>query len=93
AIVLEGSELGDLADVAIRHNRIAAYEHAIHARQVWEVRIHHNVIRMWDRDGGDVAIYFLGEGGLIERNDIAVVPAGTEPPPEEVPEDGEIPDP
>ena len=76
----------------IGHNSIFAYRHALHvfpwvhivngtqrSQNPFHYHIHNNVIRMLDRPGGDVAIHFVAEEGLIERNNIAVLPAGTRP--------------
>lgn len=91
AVVVEGSALGKVRDVEIAHNRILAYRNAIQVMQGAGIRIHHNEIRMLDKEGGDVAIFILADDGLIERNDISIVPPGTVPPP---PRDGEeTPDP
>ncbi|HSN40659.1 MAG TPA: carboxypeptidase-like regulatory domain-containing protein, partial [Burkholderiales bacterium] len=44
------------------------------------VHIHHNRIRMLDKQGGGVAIYMQADDSLIERNEITVIPALTMPP-------------
>jgi hypothetical protein len=81
AIVVEGSAPGKVRDIEIGHNRIVAYRNAIQVMQGAGIYIHHNKIRMLDKEGGDVAIFILADDGLIERNDISIVPPGTVPPP------------
>ncbi len=93
AVVLQGNEPGSLREIEIRDNRILACQNAIHVTQGADISIHHNKIRMLDREEGDVAIFLSGEDALIERNDISVVPAGTVPPTENIPNDVETPDP
>jgi hypothetical protein len=83
AVTLEGSELGQLKEIEIRHNRILAYREAIRVVRGVDVNIHHNRIRMLDKHGAGVAITAWAEDSLIERNDIGVVPAEQEPPPDE----------
>ena len=91
AITLEGSELDRLREIEICHNRILAYREAIRVVRGVEVNIHHNRIRMLDKQGAGVAIAAWAEDSLIERNDIGVVPAEQVPPPEDP--GGETPDP
>ncbi len=91
-IVLEETKLGALGDVEICHNRILACVNAIFVHQGVRINIHHNLIRMLDKEGADVAIYLLAEDSLIERNQIGVVPAGTFPPPGDEPDDTPSPD-
>ena len=91
AIVLEGTEVGTLKEIEIGHNRILAYKEAIDVQQGVDIHIHHNKIRMLDKEGAGVGIYLMAEDSLIERNDIGVIPAEKTPPPDRP--DGEIPDP
>ncbi len=91
AIVLEGTEVGTLKEIEIGHNRILACKQAINVKQGVEINIHHNKIRMLDKEDAGVAIYLMAEDSLIERNDIGVVPAEKTPPPDRP--DGETPDP
>ena len=85
AVLAEAGEGGRLSEIEVAYNRIIAFTHAVEVRDGAGVAIHHNTIRMLDRGGGDVAILLRGEDGLIERNSIGVVPAGTVPP------DGDLP--
>jgi hypothetical protein len=86
-IIIEGG-----ARIEITRNKIWAYRYAIQVlKNGADIQIHHNVIRMLDREGGQVAISMLAEGGLIERNDISVVPDETVPSP--IPGAVEIPSP
>ncbi len=71
--------------------RFLAYRNAIKVTQGQAVDIHHNLIRMSDRAGGDVAIFILADDARIERNDLGVVPAGLVAPPP--PEGGGAPPP
>ncbi len=91
AIVLEGTEVGTLKEIEIGYNRILAGKEAIHIKQGVEITIHHNKIRMLDKEGVGVAIYLMAEDSLIERNDIGVIPAENTPPPDRP--EGETPDP
>lgn len=92
AIVLEGTEVGNLKEIEIARHRIIAYKEAIHVKRGLDIHIHHNKIRMLDKAGAGVAIYLMAEDSLIERNDIGVVPAERTPRPER-PDGGETPDP
>lgn len=80
AIIMEGSDLDLLKDIAVRHNRILACEQAIRVMRGIRINIHNNNIRMLDKEGGDVAVYMQAEDSAIERNDIMVVPADKTPP-------------
>lgn len=80
AIVVGASQRGACSEIEIAHNRILACTNAIRARQVRGIHIHDNRIRMLDKRGSDVAIYLAGDDGLIERNDIRLVPAPAMPP-------------
>jgi len=91
AIILAGTEVGTLKEIEIGHNRILAYQEAIDVQQGVDIHIHHNKIRMLDKEGAGVAIYLMAEDSLIERNDIGVIPAEKTPPPDRP--DGEIPNP
>ena len=91
AILLEGTEVETLKEIEIGHNRIIAYQEAIHVKQGVEIHIHHNKVRMLDKADAGVAIYCMAEDSLIERNDIVVIPAEKTPPPDRP--DGETPDP
>ncbi|HBL59003.1 MAG TPA: hypothetical protein DDZ80_10915 [Cyanobacteria bacterium UBA8803] len=91
AIVLEGSEIGNLKDIEIGQNRFIAYKEGIHVKRGVEIKIHHNKIRILDKAGAGVAIYLMAEDSLIERNDIGVIPAERTPPPDRP--DRETPDP
>jgi hypothetical protein len=80
AILAESSKPGAVSDLEIAGNRILACQSAIRVVDAAEVRIHHNLIRMLDKRGSDVAIYLAADDSLIERNDIRVVPAPRMPP-------------
>jgi len=80
AIVVTAGKRGGCTEVEIAHNRILACTSAIRARRVRGIHIHDNRIRMLDKRGGDVAIYLAGDDGLIERNDLRLVPAPRMPP-------------
>lgn len=79
AVVLKGTKPGLLREITIANNRILAFRNAIHALHGQEIHILHNQVRMLDRPGGDVAIFMQAQDGLVERNDIFVVPAGRPP--------------
>ena len=80
AIFVEGTRLGASQGVEICDNRIFAYENAILVKRGIRVNIHHNKIRMLDRQGAGIAVDMLAEDSIIERNDIGVVPAESIPP-------------
>ena len=92
AIALEGSEIGTLKEIEIGYNRIIAYKEAIHVKRGINIYVRYNKIRMLDKEGAGVAIYLIAEDSLIERNDIAVIPAEKTPPPDR-PDGGKTPDP
>ena len=81
AVAAVGNEPGLLRELTVRHNRILAYETGIRVVQGEQVNIAHNIIRMLDKEGGDVAIYLLADDARIERNDVGVVPPEATPPP------------
>jgi hypothetical protein len=85
AIKMEGSKLGKLKGIEINGNRIQALINAIHVEQGTEINIHHNRILMYDKEGGDVAIYMMGEDSVIEGNDIGIIPAVKSYPPPHIP--------
>jgi len=74
------SKLPESEDIKINHNRILAFENAIHILVDPDkggnnsISIVYNRIGMIDREGGDVAIFSLADGVLIERNRLVVVP-------------------
>lgn len=92
AIVIDGSEVGTIKEIEIGNNRMIACKEAIHVKRGLDIHIHHNKIRMLDKEGAGVAIYLMAEDSLIERNDMGVIPAEKIPPPDR-PDGGEIPDP
>ena len=73
-------ELPGSSDIMINDNRILAYVNAIHILVDPDlggdnnISIVKNQIGMIDKKGGDVAIFSLADGVLIERNRIIVVP-------------------
>jgi len=80
AIVVGATRRGECSEIEVAHNRILACTNAVRARQVRGIHLHDNRIRMLDKRGSDVAIYLAGDDGLIERNDIRLVPAPAMPP-------------
>jgi hypothetical protein len=92
AIVLEGTESDSLEEIEVRSNRILACVEAISVKQGSGIHIHHNRIRMLDKEEAGVAIYIMAEDSVIERNNIGVVPAENIPP-VVPPGDGTPPDP
>lgn len=80
ALWIEGSRPGLCDDLLVTRHRILACTHAVFARHASNLCISHNRIRMFDRDEGRAAIDVSGEDILIERNDIALVPAEHTPP-------------
>jgi len=92
AILIEGTRPGSVGDVTVQHNRIIACIHAVRAVNLERFSFHHNRIHMLDREDGDVAIFVSGDDGLIERNELTVIPA-PEMPPIDDPDGGEPVDP
>jgi hypothetical protein len=92
AIVLEATEVGNLQEIEIGHNRMIAGKEAIHVKRGLDIHIHHNKIRMLDKEGAGVAMYLMAEDSLVARNDIGVIPAENTPPPQK-PGGGETPNP
>ncbi|MEE8523614.1 MAG: hypothetical protein V3T72_06750, partial [Thermoanaerobaculia bacterium] len=86
AVVAESSEEATLQELEIAYNRIIACDNAVRVEGGVDVAIHNNRIRMLDKEGAGVAIFVAVDDGLIERNDVGVVPADTPPPPD-FPED------
>ncbi|MGZ5130367.1 MAG: DUF6519 domain-containing protein [Caldimonas sp.] len=80
AIWIEGTKPGACDDVVVAHHRILACTHAVFARNASNLVIAHNRIRMFDKAGGLAAIDVSADDTLIERNDIALVPAERTPP-------------
>jgi hypothetical protein len=80
AVEAGGSQPGSLKGLKIVGNRILAFLNAIHVAQGQDVLIESNVIRMLDKDGGDVAIFLLADDARIERNNLGVVPPEIVPP-------------
>jgi len=81
AVVIEGTEPGVVQDVAIRNNRILAYENAVRAIRASNVDISHNKLNVLDKEGAGVAVYVMAEDCVIERNTVSVVPAEASPTP------------
>lgn len=77
--------------IELAHNIIFSFQHALRFNGGRIFNIHDNTIRMWDRLNGDVAIYFAANDGLIERNNIAVIPWATRLPAHET--EGPAPNP
>lgn len=80
ALWIEGTKPGACDDITLSRHRILACTHAVYARQVSNLNIADNRIRMFDRAEGRAAIDVSGRDLLIERNDIALVPAEKTPP-------------
>jgi hypothetical protein len=80
AIRIEGSRPGACDDVSITRHRILACTHAVLARNASHLVIAHNRIRMLDKAEGQAALDLAAADALIERNDIALVPAEHTPP-------------
>ncbi|HUG25732.1 DUF6519 domain-containing protein, partial [Piscinibacter sp.] len=80
AIQIEGSRPGGCDQVSITRHRILACTHAVSARNASHLAIAHNRIRMIDKAEGRAAIDVAADDVLIERNDIALVPAEHTPP-------------
>ena len=80
AVVVSGSEETGSAEIEVAHTRILAFQEGIRVEGGTEVSLHHNRIRMLDREGAQEGILLAAEVAWIERNDIGVVPAGRQPP-------------
>ncbi|NJK65329.1 MAG: carboxypeptidase regulatory-like domain-containing protein [Richelia sp. CSU_2_1] len=93
AILLEATEVGNLKEIEIGHNRIIACKEAIHVKRGIDIHIHDNKIRMLDKAMAGVAMYLITEDSLVERNDIGVIPAEKTPRPERPDGGGETPNP
>ena len=89
AVVAAGSEPGSLREITIVYNRILAYQNAIHILHGEQVKVANNIMRMLDKEGGDVALYLLADDARIEGNDIGVVPPEITPPPRDPDSDDE----
>lgn len=92
AVVVGGSETAGSKEIEIGHNRILAFEQAVRVDGGAGFEIHHNRIRMLDKQGAGVGILLAAEDARIERNDIGVAPARRTPP-EDDPGDRPDPDP
>ena len=91
AVVVGGSEAIGSTEIEVAHTRILAFLEGIRVESGTEVNLHHNRIRMLDRDGAKEGILLAAEDAWIERNDIGVVPADRRPPDDGGP--GDRPDP
>jgi len=80
AVYARGSQPGATRRVDVRDNRILACAIGVHVENASEIHIHHNRLRMLDKQGGGVAIYLQADDSLIERNEITVIPALAMPP-------------
>jgi hypothetical protein len=80
AIWIEGTKTGSCDDIVVTQHRILACTHAVFARNASNLVIANNRIRMFDKLGGLAAIDVSSDDTLIERNDIALVPAERTPP-------------
>ncbi len=77
-IVVLGSEPGAVKGIHIQNNRIMALEHAVRIVHGEDIYVQNNRIRMWDRQGGDVAVHVHAEDSIIENNEIEVIPGGVD---------------
>ncbi len=80
ALWVEGSRAGLCEDVVLTRHRILACTHAVFARRASQLQVTDNRIRMLDRAEGGAALDLAGRDLLVERNDIALVPAERTPP-------------
>ena len=68
-------------EITIRENRILAFTHAIRVHCLQNlngdnnIKILYNQIGMFDKPGGDVAVFTLADDVLIEQNRLVVIPA------------------
>lgn len=92
AVFMMGSKKNSLFKIKVSHNRILACINAVNVLNGHQVVIDNNIIRMLDKDGGDVAIFMHALSSKIEDNDITVVPA-EDLKPEDTPGDETIPNP
>jgi hypothetical protein len=79
----------DVSGLRIEEMRVLAYKVGIDVDRCDGVRIRRCIVRMLDKEGGDVGIFALGERVVIEGCDVQVIPAGTLPEP---PDDDKDPD-
>jgi hypothetical protein len=80
AILVEGSQPGLCDAISITRHRFIACTNAVLARNASHLTIAHNHIRMLDKADGMAALDIAADDVLIERNDIALVPAEHTPP-------------
>lgn len=71
-------------DITVYNNRILAFIHAVNVHLQDRagnnnIKIRFNQIGMFDKPGGDVAIFTMADDVLIERNRIVVIPAPANP--------------
>ncbi len=94
-ILIERSETGQSSEINVLNNRILACINAIRVEDEdgEKIKILRNIIRMLDKEGGDVAIFIQATDSLIEDNDITVVPADILTPEEDIPEVDRVPNP
>lgn len=91
-VLAEETEDGSLRQLDIRGNRIVACARAVQVEGGTEVVVRQNRIRMLDKAGAGVAIYFAADDSRIEDNDIGVVPAEATPRPPEDPDNPDEPE-
>ena len=85
-IFVQESERGAVQAVKITDNRILAADRGIDVIGGQNVTISGNTIRILDREEGDVGISIKIEDGIVERNDVRIIPF------EEPQNDGEEPE-
>jgi hypothetical protein len=93
AIFLEGSKPDSSRDIEIFENRIIAGIAPILVNRTIDLHIHHNRIRILDKDGAGIAVQVLTEDAIIDHNDLGVVPAEVTQPPDGDGADGNPTDP
>jgi hypothetical protein len=90
-VLMQATQTGQLKEIEVSHNRILACVNAVRVEDGEKIKIVNNTIRMLDKEGGDVAIFIQVEEGLIQGNDITVVPADEMPPGDNIPGDRPVP--
>jgi len=91
AVLIDGDSESHAEDIGIVGNRILALTHAVCAEGTRRAEISRNRVRMLDRQEGEAGIFFQGNDGLIEDNEVVLVQ--TDPADEGVPEGERPPDP
>lgn len=87
ALLLEGTEWGELDSIDVVENRFLALTNAIRIHRGRNINIRQNSIRVLDRSEGEACISIMAEEASIDENDIAVIPADIQPPYDDAPPD------